>query len=416
MTLEPVIPLEAPGGVTLQFRRPMFFYYEVTNIARDPAGNTYAVLYAVSDTPRRFDAGHGRLHLQFFDRHGNFLRHTPTEFSPPVDPQLAVLPSDPFVYREGLVAFFGLNPVHNSFIMLSAESGALIWSHEAFTREVWAGDGEHIVVSDGGLGDENGIEFTFTIYHMDVWRDVMTVAMTDFNYRFNPAGRERIFEFNGPVHVLRAGNDKILYALDFYAQTYTIERRYAPELLRGLIAVSPDGRLRAYNADLGGLGYITADVVVQDTRTGAVAFLTDRYPANGTFGHNNLLLLNYWDRLLFYDTRTAALSRFTLPFAHEFEETQYTTVGVAFDAEAGLYLIAYREHTEWPPANWRDRMPVYLDVYTTAGVRVTGGDTGLAMEPWGNAGYAPLTLEPDGTGQVRLSTNYETIGVFRYRG
>jgi hypothetical protein len=199
-------------------------------------------------------------------------------------------------------------------------------------------------------------------------------------------------------------------------------------MLESLIAASPDGRYRAYLADVGAVGGLWADVVLLDTATGEIVFLTDQMPSGwvpqlggGTFGHESLLLLNYWNHMRFFDARTARESSFSLPFAYEQDGKSYTTVGVAFDAEAGLYLVAYREGAG-VLLGYDTREAIWLNVYDTTGRILSSTNTGLTVDVWYRVYFNPLGLELDGTGQVTFTAfqaGYMNpvveVGVYRYR-
>jgi hypothetical protein len=89
-------------------------------------------------------------------------------------------------------------------------------------------------------------------------------------------------------------------------------------------------------------------------------------------------------------------------------------VGVAYDADAQLYLVAYREGagTNLP---FDKREPLLLDVYDRNGQLVSSSDTGLTMDVWYRADFNPVGLELDGAGRVTFHEFRNTIGVYRYR-
>lgn len=424
------IPTALPGtSVLADFQRPEFLHYTISNIAYDEATETYAILYAVSnyngDKPwltyyndNSDYRDNSQLHIQLFDKQGAFLRKIETGLEPITDSEIAVIPSDPSTYRDGMLTFFSGFPQYYVFYDTESEAYTSVPAQRCVT------DGEYFMIDDGAL---TGVEFTakyvYSLYHKNQLVAAINLDTDDLSFqlpdnRYYEGKRNDVFTLDRRNKTAIIGNDKLTYYLDFNTRTWRMERHYTREHLEDLVATSPDGQWEIYLADTGGAGDgFWADLVSLDTNSGAVTYLTNGHSRSAAFGADNLLLFNKTGSLELIDVEKGKV--INKKFGIDCTAKDCYINGIAYDPQKDWFLVAWRSPQQGVINNRDEKLPLMLDIYDRHGTLVKSMDTGYEIIPFHINWVVNLSLEVDGNGFVTiLDTNKvmgdELIGKVKY--
>lgn len=201
-------------------------------------------------------------------------------------------------------------------------------------------------------------------------------------------------------------NTKLTYTLNFNDLSYTCTRRYTDEMLGNVLAISPNGARTLRLADAGGQGDALWWDVVLIGQDGSANFLCHSgAPYDAAFLDDDTVLLNLTDELLAYDLKQnppAAASLIDLGSATEADgdiHPERLVVGMAFDRDNQLLLVATRDYTE----DWDALLPVTLTVFDASLLQTDEIKTDCRIMPYSNNWTMPCDITLNGDGTAALS-------------
>lgn len=392
----------------LDFQKNDNLDYKISNVVYDDHNEIYAVLYIVTDDNGRWKyRGGDLLHIQLFDKQGNFQKHIATELESIADTESNIKPSDPCIYRDGMLTFFSYSPYKN-FIFFNTTTE----SYTSVQARFCTADGDYFLINDGGVkGNVWSYDYTLSLYHRDQPVAAIDITVNDFNFNYpehyNYA--KEVFTLDSQEKTAVFGNSKITFTMDFNTGTWTMERHYIKDHLQWLLATSPDGRWEVYLADESSAGDASwADVVSLDTMSGEITFLTENVSgATAVFGMGNKFLYKQADGLRLIDVENAQVIN---------EIYKSIINGITYDADNDWYLVIWCSPIEdvnyYDPEN---KVPAMLDIYDKDAELVRTMNTGLLIRPLDMHWAASLSLQIEEDGLLTIfDRNEEELGKVRY--
>ncbi len=404
-------------GQELAFRTPAAEHYAIADMLYDAEGETYAVVYAVSDYKGDkpwliFYEDNATLQIQLFAKQGEYIKHISTEFVPVTNGETEVVSSGPCYYKNGLLTFF-TGWVIPEYIFFDTTTNA----YTSLIARRCAIDGDYFLFSDEGLKDRRNTSlYTFSLYHRET--PVASVDILNENFAFAqrndpemPDDVLDIFTLDGDSKTGVVSSGILTYTLDFNTKTWKMDRSYSKENLDDLLAVSADSRWEVYLAGLFGAGdAFSADIVAYDTKSGQFTYLSEYGGGTAVFGAGSRLLFNHQLRLELIDVQSAQV--LDDQFAIDCEAKDCFVTGIAYDAKKDWFLVAYRSPKF--ENDWDKKLPVMLDVYDGSGRLINTMDTGCTVAAFEHNHVVRTTLALDGKGTVTISDYYEELGSAQY--
>lgn len=410
------VPVTHPQtGQNLNFKVFSKMGYEILDILYDSIKKTYAVVYFyTTDFDNKPYQNHSLynypLMIQMFNSHGFFVKEFCTNIYLDPDHPRQPFSEIPFYLSNGLLTFYLDYSTSECYFFDTIKES--YFYNEA---DLFLSDGKDTLLCEieKDSNTANSV-YTFTMLHNAVPTAMMNFT-TDESVLWwgGPGGwrdRFNLFSFDPKNKTAFVGTDTLKLKLDFNTGTYEEERTYKKEHLTDCVATSSNGEWEVYLADLvETFYYYVSNIVIYNTKTKAITYLTSLIGDSITFGSDSLLLINYEYFLLLYDLETEK-------YVDTISNMDYRTkkcyvTGITSDNNKDWFLVSYLAYNY--DSDEEVYLPIMLDVYDRQGRLINTITSNLmVIQP----SYYPevFSLVIDGKGSVTISDFDKELGSIQY--